>query len=324
MSLGDTGAAVSDIQRRLSAILGGHAPVNNDGDGSFGDGTRAAVEAFQHVRGLRVDGVCGAQTWNTLVEASFRIGDRFLYRRTPMQRGDDVADLQQRLSTLGFDTGRVDGIFGDRTSRGLAEFQRNAGLSVDGIAGGVTFRELMRLESRHHEPEMISSVRARAQLRDAPPTLSGRYVAIGESGGMGSVTGALRRRLILAGIQVSELHHPDDSTQAHQANDLGVDVYVGLRLNPARAECHTSYWSGTHDESPGGRMLAGLVQESLPGALGIEDGGVHGMSLTILRETRMPAVLVELGPADLVVERAALLAAVLSVVLGRWADSSWD
>jgi N-acetylmuramoyl-L-alanine amidase len=258
------------------------------------------------------------------VEASFRIGDRFLYRRTPMQRGDDVADLQQRLSTLGFDTGRVDGIFGDRTSRGLAEFQRNAGLSVDGIAGGVTFRELMRLESRHHEPEMISSVRARAQLRDAPPTLSGRYVAIGESGGMGSVTGALRRRLILAGIQVSELHHPDDSTQAHQANDLGVDVYVGLRLNPARAECHTSYWSGTHDESPGGRMLAGLVQESLPGALGIEDGGVHGMSLTILRETRMPAVLVELGPADLVVERAALLAAVLSVVLGRWADSSWD
>ena len=45
-----------------------------------------------------------------------------------MQRGDDVADLQQRLSTLGFDTGRVDGIFGDRTSRALAEFQRNAGL----------------------------------------------------------------------------------------------------------------------------------------------------------------------------------------------------
>jgi N-acetylmuramoyl-L-alanine amidase len=105
---------------------------------------------------------------------------------------------------------------------------------------------------------------------------------------------------------------------------LGVDVYVGLRLNPARAECHTSYWSGTHDESQGGRTLAGLVQESLPGALGIEDGGVHGMALTILRETRMPAVLVELGPADLVVERAASLAAVLSTVLGLWADSSRD
>jgi len=324
VSLGDTGAAVSDIQRRLASILGVGAPVNSDSDAVFGDGTRAAVEAFQHLRGLRVDGICGRQTWNTLVEASFRIGDRFLYRRTPMQRGDDVADLQQRLSTLGFDIGRVDGIFGDRTSRGLAEFQRNAGLTVDGIAGHVTSRELIRLESRHHEPEMISAVRARAQLRDAPPTLRGRYVAIGESGGMGSVTGALRRRLIHDGIQVSELHHPDDSTQARQANDLGVDVYLGLRLNPARAECHSSYWSGTHDESPGGRLLARLVQQSLPGVLGIQDGGVHGMSLTILRETRMPSVLVELGPASLVVEKAASLASTITVVLGQWADSSWD
>ena len=62
----------------------------------------------------------------------------------------------------------------------------------------------------------------------------------------------------------------------------------------------------------------------MPGALGIEDGGAHGMSLPILRETRMPAVLVEVGPASLVVERAALLAAALSAALGEWADASWD
>jgi N-acetylmuramoyl-L-alanine amidase len=290
----------------------------------FGDGTRAAVEAFQHLRGLRVDGICGPQTWNTLVEASFRLGDRFLFRRTPMQRGDDVADLQLRLSTLGFDTGRVDGIFGDATSRALAEFQRNAGLPVDGILGGATLGELMRLESRHHEPELISSVRARAQLRHAPPTLTGRHVAVGENGGLSSVTGALRRRLVLGGIQVSELHHPDDATQAHDANELSADVFVGLRLNPTRSECHTSYWAGRHDESQGGRLLAVLIQRSVPEVLGIRDAGAHGMSLTILRETRMPSVLVELGPATLVVERAALLAASLATVLGQWADVSWD
>ncbi len=86
-----------------------------------------------------------------------------------MLRGDDVVDLQQRLSTLGFDTGRVDGIFGDRTSRALAEFQRNVGLPVDGIAGGATLRELIRLESRHEEPELISSVRARRPVARRPP-----------------------------------------------------------------------------------------------------------------------------------------------------------
>ena len=303
-------------------MLGSHGPV--DPIGTFGDGTRAAIEAFQHLRGLRVDGVCGRQTWNTLVEASFRIGDRFLYRRTPMLRGDDVADLQLRLSTLGFDTGRVDGIFGDLTSRALAEFQRNAGLPIDGIAGGATLGELIRLESRHHEPELISSVRARAKLRYAPPTLNGRHVAIGEGGGLGSVTGALRRRLNLGGVQVTELHHPDDSTQAHEANELGADVFLGLRLDPSRAECHTSYWAGRHDESQGGRLLADLIQRSVPDALGIRDAGAHGMSLTILRETRMPSVLLELGPATLVVERAALLASSLTTALGQWADASWD
>jgi peptidoglycan hydrolase-like protein with peptidoglycan-binding domain len=38
----------------LATVLNG-APL--DTDGVFGDGTRAAVEAFQHLRGLRVDGI---------------------------------------------------------------------------------------------------------------------------------------------------------------------------------------------------------------------------------------------------------------------------
>ena len=194
--MGDRGEAVSDVQHRLSAILPG-APV--DADGIFGPATRAALEAFQRLRGLRVDGVCGPQTWNTLVEAGFRLGDRFLYRRTPMLRGDDVAELQQRLCTLGFDTDRVDGIFGDVTVRALGEFQRNAGLPVDGIVGGATLRELLRLENRHQIRDLVSSVRERAALRDAPPTLRGRHVAVGESGGLGTVTGALRRRLTFGG-----------------------------------------------------------------------------------------------------------------------------
>jgi N-acetylmuramoyl-L-alanine amidase len=282
------------------------------------------VQAFQRLRGLRVDGVCGAQTWNTLVEAGFRLGDRFLYHRTPMLRGDDVAELQQRLCSLGFDTGRIDGIFGDATVRALGEFQRNAGVPVDGIVGGATLRELLRLESRHLEPELVSSVRERAVLRDAPQTLRGRHVAVGESGGLGSVTGALRRRLTLAGTRVSELHHPDPSVQAKEANELDVDVFIGLRLNPSVSTCRTAFWSGTHDESPGGRRQAELVQTAVPEALGVADGGIHGMSVPLLRETRMPAVVVEVGPASTVVEYAPSLAHALSLALGHWADASWD
>ena len=44
-----------------------------------------------------------------------------LYHRIPMMRGDDVAELQARLNSLGFDTGKVDGIFGPDTLAGLLD-----------------------------------------------------------------------------------------------------------------------------------------------------------------------------------------------------------
>jgi N-acetylmuramoyl-L-alanine amidase len=48
------------------------------------------------------------------------------------------------------------------------------------------------------------------------------------------------------------------------------------------------------------------------------------MSLPLLRETRMPAVLVEIGPAATVVERGSALADALAGALGAWAVSPWD
>ena len=309
---------MADVQHRLAAI-GFDAP--GDPEGVFGLATRVAVEAFQHRRGLRVDGVCGRQTWDTLVEAGFGIGDRLLYLRTPMLRGDDVAEIQQRLGALGFDTGRVDGIFGLLTSAAVADFQRNSGQPVDGIVGLATLRELLRMPTRHQAPELVSTVRAREELRRGNPTLSELHLAVGETGGLGATVAALRRRLMGAGARVTELHHPDGSVQALQANAAEVDAYLGLRLDPDRSGCSTAYYAGYHYESPGGRRLAELVQAALPAAIGVADLGVQGMSVPVLRETRMAAVIVELGPAAAVVEQGQALAGALALALGGWAGS---
>lgn len=319
---GDSGAAVADVQARLHAL--GFTSAF-DPDGQFGDGTRAAVEAFQHRRGLRIDGICGPQTWSALVEAGRRLGDRFLYRRTPMVRGDDVAELQQRLSALGFDTGRVDGIFGDLTSAALGEFQRNAGVPVDGIAGGATVRELIRFGSRHQgSEELVTEVRDRERLRQAPRTLSGRRVAIGEEGGLDAAVGALRRLLVSNGAHVTTHHHPDGSVQASEANAGGAEVYLGLRLIAGERSCSSSYYAGFRYQSPGGRRLAELLQARLPSQLAVADGGSRGMSIPLLRETRMPAVICEIGPATVVVEQTADLARAVVGALTGWVDSAWD
>ena len=307
---------------RLSVLKLGSVAV--DPPGSYGDGTRAAVEAFQHRRGLRVDGICGPQTWSALVEAGRTLGDRFLYRRSPMLRGDDVAELQQRLSALGFDSGRVDGIFGDLTSAALGEFQRNAGLPVDGIAGASTVAQLLRFGTRHRDTELVASVRDRERLRAAPRTLADRRVAIGEEGGLDSTVAALRRLLVSHGAVVTTHHHPDGSVQASEVNAGGAEVYIGLRLGSSVHHCTTAYYSGYRYASPGGRRLAELLQSSLTSSLAIADGGSQGMSLPLLRETRMPAVIIELGPATVVVEKAATVVRAIAAALAEWVDSAWD
>jgi N-acetylmuramoyl-L-alanine amidase len=320
LELGDEGQAVADVQLRL-AELG--FPPGVDKEGVFREGTRAAVEAFQYRRGLRVDGVCGRQTWSALVEAGRRLGDRFLYRRSPMLRGDDVAELQQRLSALGFDTGRVDGIFGDLTSKALGEFQRNVGLPVDGIAGATTVAELLRFGSRHDGSELVSEVRDRERLRQAPRTLAGRRISLGEEGGLGAPVGAVRRLLVSQGAHVTTHHHPDDSIQAAEANAAGAEVYVGLRLG-TEPGCSASYYSGYHYSSPGGRRLADLLHVGLAVSLGLPDAGSRGMSVPLLRETRMPAVICEISPASVLVERSAVIARAIVDALAEWVDTPWD
>lgn len=70
------------------------------------------------------------------------LGDRLLARGS---RGPEVAELQKRLSMLGYVVGPIDGIFGPKTEAGVRLFQKEHGLVVDGIAGPNTIRELKRL-----------------------------------------------------------------------------------------------------------------------------------------------------------------------------------
>ncbi len=54
-------------------------------------------------------------------------------------KGQAVKDLQEALNTLGFDAGKVDGIFGPATERAVKKFQSSVGIDADGIVGRVTW-----------------------------------------------------------------------------------------------------------------------------------------------------------------------------------------
>ena len=311
ISRGDAGTAVADLHRRLTNVgyeVGGdHC--------RFTAATEAALRQFQRDRGLAADGVCGSATWRALIEAEHRLGDRMLYHRAPMMRGDDVAALQYRLSRLGFNVGWLDGIFGPATEGAVREFQHNVGVIADGVLGRETLAALDRLVGRSAGERTVVEVREAEWLRTQPNQVKGWRLVIADTGELPAIAQTVARRLQTEGATVLSLSTPALAHQARTANAFGGGAYIGLTL--ARERLRIAYFSTGEFESAGGRALAArcaaelepLIPDAVPPV---------GMQLPILRETRMPAVWCRLGPSAVVVARAQAIARALADAIMSW------
>jgi N-acetylmuramoyl-L-alanine amidase len=89
------------------------------------------IRSFQQERGLHITGELDSATSRALEESRWKLGDRSLnLQPSPMMHGDDLATLQSRLTEMGFNCGRVDGIFGPMTESAVKEFQKSVGAKV--------------------------------------------------------------------------------------------------------------------------------------------------------------------------------------------------
>jgi N-acetylmuramoyl-L-alanine amidase len=282
--------------------------------------TEAAVRAFQSGRGLRSDGRCDEQTWTALVEASWNLGDRLLFLTSPNLRGDDVADLQSRLGRLGFDCGRVDGILGPRTARALEDFQSNCGKSADGVCGPDTVRALTIMSSQSGAGPGIAAVRERERLRTGFGSVAQCRLVVGQFGGLSALTRTLSRELRLRGATVMSLDEPDAVAQATAANHFAADAYLGFdsQVEPGAL---VQFYSVPAFESVGGRSLAELIATSV-GQIDDLQPEVRGMRLSVLRETRMPAVQCVFGPVRTAIDAGPAIAAAIVTAVEQWISRS--
>lgn len=312
LSPGNTGEDVRRLQRRLGAA--GFLPDSGIVPATYCAGTAEAVASFQADRGLPASGICDDDTWHTLLEASWNLGDRPLMLRSPNLRGDDVAELQRVLSRLGFDCGRIDGIFGPLAAAAIRDFQENAGLGVDGICGPSTVQTLRLLSRQTGDGPGIAAIRDLETRRQGQPLATTR-VAIGQFGGLSAVTRNLMTALREHGAL---LLHTEDTTaaaQAAHANLFGAEVFVGFEASTEEV-ARVAFYAVPAFESAGGRSLAHLVERHLRDVVGRAE--IVGLRLPILRETKMPAVLVSLGPTQMVVERADRIADAVFMALLAW------
>ena len=109
-------------------------------DGINGSLTKNAIREFQKLAGLVVDGVLGPKTISALIngESSYiDIGGTDVNVST-ITFSQEIENAQIKLKELNLYTGSIDGLNGIVTKNAIREFQKLAGLVVDGVLGPKT------------------------------------------------------------------------------------------------------------------------------------------------------------------------------------------
>ena len=334
LGLGSHGPAVLDVRTRLAALASTALPelsellVDSPDPETYDEGLLRAVRAFQQHKGLIVDGVVGVETFGAIDGARWSLGDRLLVH-TPghLQRGEDVVALQERLNTLGFASGRVDGRFGPETERAVRSFQRAYGLPGDGSVGPETLRAFEDLR-RSVSGGSANVLRERERVRRSGHNLSGRTVVLDPGHGGGNTGAAanglvesdlvmdlarrIEGRLTAIGVSVvytrTEQTCPSEEERAAIANHAGADLLLSLHADShdaADASGVATFFFGrdrTTSWSAIGEHLADLVLREIVARTGLANCRSHGRSWSLLQQTTMPAVRIEAGylshPAD--------------------------
>jgi N-acetylmuramoyl-L-alanine amidase len=286
----------------------------------FDEEVDEAVRRLQQSRGLIVDGIVGPATLEALQEARQQLGKRYLYRSVNHPfTGDDVHELQLRLADMGFDVGRCDGIYGERTEMALREFQHQFGLVSDGCCGPMTLGALQRLQrtvggGRPYE------LRESEKMRGAGPSLAGKTIVLDPGHGgddpgwtagslierdiVADLAGQLEGRLMAVGVDVFLTHrfdqNPDELQRAAFANNTNADLLVSLHCDGHETSTPNgvaSYYFGTYSgtSSVVGERFADLIQREVVARTDLLDCRSHAKDWPLLKRTRMPAVRVELG-----------------------------
>lgn len=146
---------VEQMQMTLNA-LGFHV---GEADGVMGSRTRTALLAFQSAYGVPQTGMLDDPTRRALVRAQSGAMERLTsfedidapravqaYHHNLLE--EEIADVQTRLNSAGYDAGAPDGEVTDQMRQALADFQRDQGLPVSGLVGPDTWEALQLLPAQ--------------------------------------------------------------------------------------------------------------------------------------------------------------------------------
>ncbi|HAY22482.1 MAG TPA: hypothetical protein DCY27_10030 [Desulfobacterales bacterium] len=214
-----------------------------------------------------------------------------------------------RLISLGLNPGPADGVFGAKTEAAVKEFQRLHGLTVDGIAGQQTERKIY---------EVFNG----APIKPQP--LAGRTFII-EAGHGGSDPGAVdglsddpiyteEKAMVLLymkdfavaletlGAKVVRIRLTDADLELADRTDIAnrypdAAVIISWHANSAEDKTVTGEETLIYSNESQAKKLAEAIRSEVQKAgVALHGGGiVERPGLWVLRKTKMPAVIIEIG-----------------------------
>lgn len=158
MAPGSSGDDVRELQARLKQIQW-YAPKIT---GTYDAVTVDAVTGFQGKRGLPQTGEVDKATWERLVDMTREPTDDEMHNRIvagptiigPGDSGDEVRELQARLSQIGWFSGEITPNYGDETRQAVAGFQTKRGLPSTGEVDQRTWDRLVEMTREPTDDEM--------------------------------------------------------------------------------------------------------------------------------------------------------------------------
>ncbi|MBD3882530.1 peptidoglycan-binding protein [Phormidium tenue FACHB-886] len=241
LQLNDSGDAVVELQRRLTNL----GYYDGEITGFLGSQTKEAIVQFQQEMGLTADGIVGAATEAALQEPSsqaepqaagesaepravVRVGDS----------GEQIAELQRRLTDLGYYNGSISGTFDRPTEEAIQRFQRDNGLPADGIVGAAT-ETALRQPAVPTSPSSTSINSAPNSTAASAPSSAARRVAALRLGDTGTAVSELQSQLSEQGFYKGEISGNYDAqtqtavTSLQRSRGLTVDGIAGQQVTEA-------------------------------------------------------------------------------------------
>ena len=118
---GAKGPAVESLQRMLRGLDLYAGPVS----GTYDAATEAAVRALESRAGTSADGTVDGAELKALKQAQVFVKDGFDTHAHVGQKGTDIRRIERTLAALGFDPGKVDGVYDQKLEAAVKAYRRS-------------------------------------------------------------------------------------------------------------------------------------------------------------------------------------------------------